>query len=325
MQMPSTAPPSASLAVPFHSGSGRTRVLADAVARGARAIPGVACTLVPVKDVESHWSVLDGADALVFGSPTHMAGVAAAMKAFLDSTSSRWAVQAWRDKLAAGFTTSGSPSGDKLATLQHLALFAAQHGMVWIGLGLLPGAEQQPNRLGGFLGAMGHTPEAAGPTDADIRTAEHLGGRVAREALRRNHRVLPKEDAARSDVSAVLQRYFDGLYHCDVERLRGAFHPEFRYVNATDLGRPHWTLAEYLPVVAQRISPASRAEKRTDAILSIDFAGDRAAVARVKCSIASRRFEDILTLTRDDSGWRILFKVFHYAESSAAAPNPSAT
>lgn len=312
MQIPSTTPSSASLAVLFHTGSGRTRVLADAVARGARAVPGAACTVVPVEDVGAHWSVLDRADALVFGSPTHMAGVSAPMKVFLDSTSSRWAAQTWRDKLAAGFTTSGTPSGDKLATLQHFALFAAQHGMVWIGLGLLPGAEDQPNRLGGFLGAMGHTPATASPMDADVHTAEHLGARVAREALRRAHRVLPGDDAARREVSEVLQRYFDGLYYGDVERLRGAFHPSFRYVNATDLGRPHWTLDEYLPVVAQRAAPASRGDVRTDRVLSIDFAGDRAAVARVRCSIEPKQFEDLLTLTRDEHGWRILFKVFHY-------------
>ncbi|MBI1380519.1 MAG: hypothetical protein GC161_05450 [Planctomycetaceae bacterium] len=324
MQIQATFPPSVNLAVVYHSGSGRTRVLADAVVRGARDVPGTACALVPVEDVETHWSVLDDADALVFGSPTHMAGVSAAMKSFLDSTSSRWAVQAWRDKLAAGFTTSGSPSGDKLATLQHLALFAAQHGMVWIGLGLLPGAAHETNRLGGFLGAMGHTPGAAAPTDSDVRTAEHLGGRVAREALRRAHGVVAAEDAARVEIAGVLQRYFDGLYHCDVDRLRSAFHVDFRYVNATDLGRPHWTLDEYLPVVARRTPPASRGESRTDRILSIDFAGDRAAVARVRCSIEPKRFEDLLTLTRDDHGWRILFKVFHYevVAEQTLAPNP---
>jgi NAD(P)H dehydrogenase (quinone) len=40
-----------------------------------------------------------------------------------------------RDKLAAGFTVSDSPSGDKLGTLQYLFTLAMQHGMVWVGLG----------------------------------------------------------------------------------------------------------------------------------------------------------------------------------------------
>ena len=42
----------------------------------------------------------------------------------------------WKDKIAAGFANSGSRSGDKLATLIQLALFAARHRMHWINLGL---------------------------------------------------------------------------------------------------------------------------------------------------------------------------------------------
>jgi hypothetical protein len=44
----------------------------------------------------------------------------------------------WKDKVAAGFTNSDSRSGDKLATLIQPALFAAQHGMHRINLGLPP-------------------------------------------------------------------------------------------------------------------------------------------------------------------------------------------
>lgn len=46
---------------------------------------------------------------------------------------------AWRDKVAAGFTNSGSKSGDKVNTLISLAIFAAQHHMHWVSLGLGPG------------------------------------------------------------------------------------------------------------------------------------------------------------------------------------------
>ena len=65
----------------------------------------------------------------------------------------------WKDKLAAGFTNSGSRSGDKLATLIQIALFAAQHGMHWINLDLPPancstaGSEDDLNRLGFWLNA----------------------------------------------------------------------------------------------------------------------------------------------------------------------------
>jgi NAD(P)H dehydrogenase (quinone) len=182
------------VAVIFHSGYGHTRVQAEAVRRGADSVDGVEATLIAVEDVDTHWATLDDADAIVFGAPTYMAGVSAPFKRFLDATSERWSEQRWKDKLAAGFTNSAGLNGDKLATLQHLALFAMQHGMVWVGLGLLPGnhtSEGSPedlNRLAGFLGAMAQSnadqSAAVVPPVSDQRTAEHLGRRVALAAAR---------------------------------------------------------------------------------------------------------------------------------------------
>ncbi len=94
--------------------------------------------------------------------------------------------------MAAGFTNSGSPAGDKLSTLMQLVVFAAQCGMHWIHLGLMPNHAASsstfdgPNRLGIWLGATvssfsdrdAATPPAAG----DHATAEHLGRRVAEVA-----------------------------------------------------------------------------------------------------------------------------------------------
>jgi hypothetical protein len=101
-----------------------------------------------------------------------------------------WALQGWRDKLAAGFTHSAALSGDKLGTLTQLAVFAAQHGMVWVGLGLPPtyaglGETDDTNRLGRHLGAMAQSRPGGGAVpESDLRTAEHLGRRVAEAALR---------------------------------------------------------------------------------------------------------------------------------------------
>ena len=47
----------------------------------------------------------DVADALAFGSPTHMGGPAAQFKPFADATSERGLEMRWADKVAAGFTT----------------------------------------------------------------------------------------------------------------------------------------------------------------------------------------------------------------------------
>lgn len=185
------------IAIVFHSGFGHTKVQAEAVRAGAASVAGTDVRLIEVGEHEEHWDYLDAADAIIFGSPTYMAGPSAAFKTFLDATSARWADQAWSGKLAAGFTNSAGYNGDKLATLQNFSLVAMQHGMVWVGLGLLPGnttakgGPEDLNRLAGFLGAMAQSNADAGadvaPPLADRRTAEHLGRRVAEAALRWVH------------------------------------------------------------------------------------------------------------------------------------------
>ena len=182
------------IAVVYHSGYGHTRVQAEAVVRGASSVEGVEVALVSVDTIDDNWDALDAADALVFGSPTYMGGVSAQFKAFMDSTSTRFGTGAWRDKLAAAFTNSASQSGDKLATLQALSVFAMQHSMVWVGLGLPPGnnvstgSVEDLNRLGSFLGAMAQSNGDVGadiaPPASDQRTAEALGKRVAEAAKR---------------------------------------------------------------------------------------------------------------------------------------------
>jgi NAD(P)H dehydrogenase (quinone) len=190
------------IAVVYHSGSGHTKVQAEAVRDGAAEVESTEVRLIAVDeltvdergDARPAWQYLDDADAIVFGSPTYMAGPSAAFKAFMDATSGRWADQVWADKLAAGFTISAGHSGDKLNTLEAFSLFAMQHSMVWVGLGLMPGnitAQGSPedlNRLAGFIGAMAQSNADVGPDVApagsDLRTAAHLGRRVAEAAAR---------------------------------------------------------------------------------------------------------------------------------------------
>jgi hypothetical protein len=71
---------------------------------------------------------------------------------------------------------------------------------------------------------------------------------------------------------------------------------------------------DYFPVVAKRVSPASRNEPRRDVIDSIEFAGENTAFARVRCSIGTKDFIDFLTLVRTDGAWRIIAKVFQITE-----------
>ncbi|AWY43921.1 NADPH-dependent FMN reductase [Pseudomonas putida] len=180
--------------VVYHSGYGHTRVLAEAVARGVERYPGSSCRLLAVEDVDDHWDLLHHADAIIFGAPTYMGSASAAFKGFMEATAAFYLAQPWRDKLAAGFTNSGCLCGDKLNTLLQMAVFAAQHSMIWVGLDLLPARsgsgvfDGQLNRLGSSLGAMAQSnveqsPEQAPPAE-DRCTAAALGERVARLAAR---------------------------------------------------------------------------------------------------------------------------------------------
>lgn len=177
-----------SVAVAYHSGWGHTATLAEAVADGARQSGATATVLAVDALTEAHWTLLDEADAIVFGSPTYMGNVSAGFQTFAEATSRRCVRGDWRDKVAAGFTNSGGKSGDKLHALTSLVVLAAQHHMHWVNLGLGPGwnsttaSEHDLNRLGFFLGAGAQTDVDAGADHvhgADLLTCRHLGLRVA--------------------------------------------------------------------------------------------------------------------------------------------------
>lgn len=186
----------ARIAVAYHSGAGHTGKQAEAVAAGAASIPGAVAELVPLDDLtDDVWDRLAAADAIVFGTPTYMGSPSAVFKAFAEASVRAWADNlAWRDKIAAGFTNSKAMSGDKLNSLVDLTVFAAQHGMIWVGLDLYPGWSESTasiedlNRLGSWLGAMAQSDAdlsaEKAPPATDLRTAEALGARVATVTLR---------------------------------------------------------------------------------------------------------------------------------------------
>lgn len=122
------------------------------------------------------------------------------------------------------------------------------------------------------------------------------------------------------EVVAVLGTYLDGLYQSDTGRLAAVFHPAARYVTPTGGTLVDLSLGEYLPVVADRPSPAAKGEARRDRIVSVEFAGPDAAFARVECAIAPRVFTDLLTLVRVDGRWQIIAKVFHFDFEEAPCP-----
>jgi NAD(P)H dehydrogenase (quinone) len=188
------------VAIVYHSTYGHTKLQAEAVLRGAQSVGGVKTVLYTAAEASDKLDALDAVDAIVFGCPTYMGNMSAGMKAFLEVAVKKWFTQAWKDKIAGAFTNSSSFSGDKLNTQIGLVINALQHGMVFVGLGILPAANRPEemntvtgpgsealNRVGASIGPMSASfqvkpPDA--PAKGDIETAEAYGRRIAEATLR---------------------------------------------------------------------------------------------------------------------------------------------
>jgi NAD(P)H dehydrogenase (quinone) len=186
----------ATVSIIYFSGTGHTTKLAEAVQKGAASVAGVQTNLITIngKDItegryknDEVFAKLDASDAIIFGSPTYMGGPAAQFKAFADACGGKWYTSAWRDKVAAGFTVSSGPSGDKLSTLHYFFTLAMQLGMIWVGLPELPMNDKGINRLSSYSGVMAQAGQEAtdvAPNAADKLTGELLGKRVAEFAAK---------------------------------------------------------------------------------------------------------------------------------------------
>ncbi len=183
------------IAIVFHSGYGHTAKQAEAVRAGTAGVAGATVDLLAI-DAEGNlpeaaWETLLSADAIIFGSPTYMGAPSWQFKKFADASSKPWFGQAWKNKIAAGFTNSASLNGDKGETLHYFFTLSMQHSMIFVGTGLMPAnsskaARNDINRLGSFAGAMSQSDSDASadmaPPSGDLETAKLFGARVAETA-----------------------------------------------------------------------------------------------------------------------------------------------
>lgn len=179
----------------YYSGSGHTKRQAEAVYQGAASVDGIDAELLTSDEAINRLDDLDDADAIIFGCPTYMGNIAAEMKRFMEAAAKKWFTQSWKNKVAGAFTNSSSFSGDKLNTLTGLVINALQHGMIYVGTGMLPAANnpesmnsvegpgpEAHNRVGSFVGPMAasfQVDPSQAPPKGDIETAEAYGKRVA--------------------------------------------------------------------------------------------------------------------------------------------------
>ena len=176
------------IAVIYHSGQGNTEHVAKHVVIGVKSVADTNVRLLKADDVASNPDQLIQFDGFVFGSPTYLGGVSGPFKSFMDATGRLWRTQQLKGKLAAGFTVSAMPSGDKQSTLLSMFTFAMQHGMIWVGNPFMPEQhngvpyEMAINRLGSWSGMMaqaGHSVPGQTFAPGDLLTAEAFGRNFA--------------------------------------------------------------------------------------------------------------------------------------------------
>lgn len=185
----------------YYSSYGHVRSLAEAVAEGARSVPGTEVRLARVPEtvpaeirsaagyVEDDTPVASPAelanyDGILFGTPTRFGMMAGQMKQFLDQAGGLWARNALVGKVAGVFASTGSQHGGQEATLLSTQIPLLHFGMVIAGLpytfagqtsaeGIIGGA---PYGAGTIAGAEGQLSPAA----TDLAGARFQGAHVAR-------------------------------------------------------------------------------------------------------------------------------------------------
>ena len=162
---------SAEVIVAYHSVSGQTRRMAEAVAEGARSVGGVRVTLASIEEVTP--ARLEAADGIVVGSPTHWGNVSVVVKRFIDA----WPYLG--DRIGGAFATGGGETGGKEHVVVSLLLAMLNHGMVVAG----PVYDDDGFRYGTYGASAATGVEAPGERELD--DARRLGRRVAELALRR--------------------------------------------------------------------------------------------------------------------------------------------
>lgn len=116
--------------VVYDTKSGNTKLMAEAVARGAGSQPGVEVTLKHVDDAQS--SDLFEHDGIAVGSPTWCGGLSWKLKKFFDQSTCVWGKV--EDKVGCAFSTSGGLGGGNEMTCLSILSVLLNYGMLVFGV-----------------------------------------------------------------------------------------------------------------------------------------------------------------------------------------------
>ncbi|HLV16969.1 MAG TPA: NAD(P)H:quinone oxidoreductase [Pseudomonas sp.] len=189
----------------YYSMYGHIEQMAQAVAEGARAVPGVEVSLkrvpetMPEELARKAGAKLDQAapiatpqelgdyDAILFGTPTRFGNMSGQMRNFLDQTGGLWVKGALIGKLGSVFTSTGTGGGTE-TTVTSFWHTLAHHGMLIVGL---PYSAAELNdisevRSGSPYGAatLAGADGSRQPTAKELALARFQGEHVARLAAR---------------------------------------------------------------------------------------------------------------------------------------------
>jgi NAD(P)H dehydrogenase (quinone) len=196
--------------VVFYSMYGHVYRMAEAIAEGARSVPGVEVVLrqvpetlpddviakmgatearkafahVPLADTET----LPQADAILFGTPTRFGNMCAQMRAFLDRTGGLWAKGALVGKVGSVFVSTGTQHGGQETTITSFHTTLLHHGMVIVGCPYTePGLTNMAEITGGSPYGAGTLADGDGsrlPSANELAIARFQGAHVASLARR---------------------------------------------------------------------------------------------------------------------------------------------
>ena len=196
--------------VVFYSMYGHIYRMAEAVAEGAREVPGVEVALLQVPELVppevleragataaraayAHVPVarpeqLAEADAVIFGTGTRFGMMTAQMRNFLDQTGGLWAKGALIGKVGSVFTSSATQHGGQESTLLSFHTTLLHHGFVVVGV---PYSEPRQMTLDEISGGSpyGATTITGGdgsrlPSENELAIARFQGRHVAGIAAR---------------------------------------------------------------------------------------------------------------------------------------------
>jgi NAD(P)H:quinone oxidoreductase type IV len=140
----------------FYSMYGHVWRLAEAVAAGAREVPGAEVELLQVPELVPDdvleksgakaarkafanvpWATVEklaSADAIIFGTPTRFGMMCAQMRNFLDQTGGLWEKGALIGKVGSVFSSTASQHGGQETTITGFHPTLLHHGMIVVGV-----------------------------------------------------------------------------------------------------------------------------------------------------------------------------------------------